>query len=70
VIFACLPEKEGSTSMTVKYDDHLNEAWDATGTIKYVEPSLGSADNSAEAPDRVTTDESGNPLRDLLKPFL
>ncbi len=37
VVFECVPISKGKASVTVTYDDLLSDAWDMTGTIKYVD---------------------------------
>ena len=36
VVFECMPISDGKATVTVNYDDHLSDAWDATGSIKYI----------------------------------
>ena len=66
VMFECLPERPGSVSVSVTYDDKLDEAWDSTGTIKFVNSSESiEVVSSADAIDKETTDEEGTPLQQL-----
>lgn len=67
VLFECLPMEPGKATVNVTYDDKLDEAWDSTGTIKFVaKDSASKADDSATADDKVTTDEQGKSLQELL----
>ena len=57
LVFECMPNKVGETSVSVTYDDQLSESWDSTWTISYTEKDDSEEEAAEKGASKIRNDE-------------